>query len=167
MHIFITGYMGVGKTTIGKELSELLYIPFIDLDAFIEENTSSSIHQLFKTKGEQQFRKMERDALLALCDKKENYLIALGGGTMCHLDNHLDILQNGIAVYLYKPWSEIALNLNQLQNRPLIQKNNMTELEAIFRKREPFYELSQLKMPTNSTFEVKKLADTLKILTNR
>ena len=167
MHIFITGYMGVGKTTVGKELSKLMHIPFIDLDAFIEENTSSSIPQLFKTKGEQQFRKLERDALLTLCDKKENHLIALGGGTMCHLNNHLDILQNGIAVYLYKPWSEIALNLNELQNRPLVQQNNMTELEAIFRKREPFYELSQLKMPTNSTSDTKKLADTLKILTNR
>ena len=167
MHIFITGYMGVGKTTVGKELSKLMHIPFIDLDEFIEENTSSSIPQLFKTKGEQQFRKLERDALLTLCDKKENHLIALGGGTMCHLNNHLDILQNGIAVYLYKPWSEIALNLNELQNRPLVQQNNMTELEAIFRKREPFYELSQLKMPTNSTFDTEKLADTLKILTNR
>ncbi|MDB4161140.1 shikimate kinase [Bacteroidia bacterium] len=167
MHIFITGYMGVGKTTVGQKLSELLQVPFIDLDAFIEQNTSSSIPQLFKTKGEQQFRKLERDALLTLCNKKENHLIALGGGTMCHLNNHLDILQNGIAVYLYKPWSEIARNLNQLQNRPLIQKNNMTELEAIFRKRQPFYELSQLKMPTNSTFNTEKLADTLKILTNR
>ena len=167
MHIFITGYMGVGKTTVGKELSKLLQVPFIDLDAFIEENTSSSIPQLFDTKGEQHFRKLERDALLNLCDRKEKHLIALGGGTMCHLKNHLDILQNGIAVYLYKPWSEIALNLNLLQNRPLVKQNNMMALEAIFRKREPFYELSQLKMPMNSTFDTEKLADTLKILTNR
>lgn len=166
MHIFITGYMGVGKSTIGRELSTLLNLPFVDLDEYIVRQKGAPIKALFE-KGEDTFRHTEREHLLQLCKKKEQHIISLGGGTMCYLDNHLDILKNGIAIYLYKEWEDILTYLPNLQERPLVENNTTKQLEAIFRKREPFYELSQLKMPINTTFEVKKLANYLKILTNR
>jgi shikimate kinase len=168
MHIFLTGFMGVGKTSIGKELGTLTQLPFIDLDSHIEEITGKSISQLFKDEGEYRFRTIERDVLVELISKtKSKSIIALGGGTMTSSTNALDIIKNGICIYLYKPWEEIKDYLPKLTNRPLTESKSSEELESIFNKREAFYELSQLKMPINSTFTTKKLAQTLRLSTNR
>lgn len=167
MHIFITGYMGAGKTTVGKELSDILQLPFVDLDEYIAREVKKSISQIFAEEGEDAFRQYERQALLALCAKKERHIIALGGGTICYLNNHIAILQSGIAVYLYQPWETIATYLKELPKRPLVTQNSLAELEGIFRKREHFYEQSQLTIPINTTFEAKTLANYLKLLTNR
>ncbi|PCJ66467.1 MAG: hypothetical protein COA58_06730 [Bacteroidetes bacterium] len=168
MHIFLTGFMGVGKTTIGKELSVITHLPFIDLDEQITQITSKSIPELFKEKGEYEFRIIERNALLDILKiTKTKTIIALGGGTMASSTNAIDIIQNGVCVYLHKPWEEIAKTSSRLEGRPLIKQKSLSELESIFRKREAFYELSQLKMPINSGFTPLKLAQTLRLSTNR
>ena len=168
MHIFLTGFMGVGKTTIGKELAKLYSLPFVDLDQYIETEQGQSITSIFEQDGEAVFRKIEREALLQLIkNSTPNTIIALGGGTMASSSNHIDIIQNGVCIYLYLPWKEIEENIPNLKNRPLIESKTTAELKSLFDKREYFYALSQLKMPINSTFTAKKLAQTLRLSTNR
>ena len=167
MHIFLTGYMGVGKTTIGGEISEVLHLPFIDLDKSIEKQSEKTIAELFQTEGQEGFRQIEQKALLSAIAQKEQHVISLGGGTIAHLQNHEIILQNGVCIYLYKPWKEIEKDIKSLPNRPLTSSLSINELEALFIKREPFYELSQLKVPINKEFDSQKLAQKLRLSTNR
>jgi len=168
MLIFLTGFMGVGKTTIGKQVASLLGVPFIDLDQEIEILEQKSISAIFTENGEDYFRKVERALLENLIKtKKEPTIIALGGGTMCHLSNHLLILKNGIAVYLKKSWEEIEKELSLMQNRPKLSNRNTSEVYQLFKQREPIYALSQLETLANTSFDTKKLANRLKLLTNR
>ena len=160
--------MGVGKTTIGNQLAELLQVSFIDLDQHIEKKEKNSISDIFNQGGEEEFRLLERKHLLQLIKiTKEKTEIALGGGTICHLHNHINILQNGICIYLKSEWSAINENLKNLVDRPLIQQKSESELHALYLKRVPFYHLSQVETLTNTGFEAKKLAKSLKLLTNR
>lgn len=87
MKIALMGYMGSGKSTIGKLLSKKLNIKFIDLDVYITERLGMSISELFEAKGELFFRKKEREFLLELLDKKTSFILATGGGTPCYGDN--------------------------------------------------------------------------------
>ncbi|MDB9882379.1 shikimate kinase [Bacteroidia bacterium] len=168
MHIFLTGFMGVGKTTIGRELATLSELPFLDLDDEITKHAGLSISSIFEQQGEYAFRQLERDTLLTILKKlKKPHVIALGGGTICSVTNYTEILNNGRCVYLYKPWEELREMLKILSDRPLALHSSVEELEDIFVKREPFYELSQLKMPINTMFSTQKLAQKLRLLTFR
>lgn len=167
MHIFLTGYMGVGKTTIGLQLSKILGLDFYDLDQEISNHTGKSIPEIFNDKGEDYFREIEKDTLIKLNAKKNTCIVALGGGTMSDTESRYLVLQNSICIYLQKPWLEIEKNLSKLKNRPLIKQKSPTELKAIFNKRRLIYEQSQLKMPINTEFQTQKLANYLKLLTNR
>ena len=167
MHFFLTGFMGVGKTTIGLQLSELFELDFIDLDQEIINQTGLSISEIFNNNGEDYFRVIEKDVLNKLNLQSESSIIALGGGTICDHENRKLILQNNICIYLYKSWEEIEKSLPKLKNRPLIYKNSPSKLRVLYNKRQSTYELSQLKMPINTVFETQKLANYLKLLTNR
>jgi shikimate kinase len=167
MHIYLTGFMGVGKTTIGRKLSLLLDLPFIDLDEYIEEETGNNISQIFLQEGEAAFRLKEKNTLKSIISNREMHIIALGGGTMATVENSTLITHNGICIYLYKPWAEIALGIKSLKNRPIAAGLSLDELEAVYHKREPFYELSQVRMPLNTAFTPEKLADFLRLSTNR
>ncbi len=167
MHIFLNGFMGVGKSTIGKDLSQILDLPFIDLDNYIEQQEGRSIPDIFQKESEAGFRFIEQKHLLSLLTLKDRHIIALGGGTMSSLKNHLIILQNGVCIYLYKPWEEIATYIKNMEGRPLASTLSLAELEVIFHQRAYFYELCQLKTPVNTTFTAQKLASYLKLSTNR
>lgn len=167
MHLFLTGFMGVGKTTIGKQLSDLLDFTFIDLDAHIEQKEKKSISSIFLEDGEAYFRTSERECIEDLLDLRGNYVIALGGGSLQNSDIANQIFKSGVCIYLYKPWADLAIRLSELTNRPLLEQKSIVELELLFQSRAPLYEQSQLKVPIDSTFTLKKLAQTLRLSTNR
>jgi shikimate kinase len=167
MHLFLTGFMGVGKTTIGKQLSDLLDFSFVDLDAHIEQKEKKTISSIFLEDGEAYFRTKERECIEDLLDQRGNYVIALGGGSLQNRDVAQQIFKSGICIYLYKPWADLAIQLSKLTNRPLLEQKSMVELELLFESRASLYELSQLKVPINSTFTLEKLAQTLRLSTNR
>src|SRR5690606_31864596 len=99
--IVLVGYMGSGKTTIGKKLSKIINYEFIDLDAFIEEKENLTINEIFKTKGEIYFRKIEHLYFIDIINQSSNFILSLGGGTPCYANNHLKLKRSDItSIYL-------------------------------------------------------------------
>ena len=91
MRIALVGYMGSGKSTVGKLLSERMSIPFIDLDKVIETREGKTIAALFGEKGETYFRQLESNALIEILSQNTPFILATGGGTPCFLD-HMHLL---------------------------------------------------------------------------
>ena len=148
MKIFLLGFMGSGKSHVGKQLAERIGVDFIDLDHWIEEQEGESIAHIFKTKGEIAFRERERDALHEMA-AKENMVIACGGGTPCFFDNMEWMNQQGITIYLETPVEILAQRLiPQQAQRPLLQNLNEPELQHFITlklaERKPFYEQAQV-----------------------
>lgn len=150
--IILVGYMAVGKSTIGKILSEKMKIKCIDLDELIESNEKLSIADIFKDKGEIYFRKLEHLEFKKLIDKDENLIISTGGGTPCYSNNHL--LLNGdnvVSIYLK---ASIELIFERLENnkseRPLVANQSEEELKEFIAKnlfdRSYFYNQATYKL---------------------
>ena len=127
--VFLVGYMGVGKTTIGKLLSAELGVEFIDLDKYIENRYRKSISELFELKGEDGFRKIEREMLREIATF-QNVLISTGGGTPCFFDNMELMNKQGITVYIKASEDELSARLLASKNsRPLIRNKSPEELK--------------------------------------
>lgn len=144
MKVFLIGYMGCGKSTLGRKLSEQLSIPFVDLDKYIEQKYFKSIPQIFAEEGETEFRKKEQKALKEVADF-DRVIVATGGGAPCFFDNMELMNQAGLCVFLDVPTAELADRLSQSKTeRPLIQGKSKDELLAFIENamavRRPFYE---------------------------
>ncbi len=130
MRIFLIGFMGCGKSTIGKQLAESLDYNFTDLDSYIEQKTSKSIKEIFSENDEVYFRELEKDFLQEVI-QKENIIISTGGGTPCFHNNMELILQNGVSIYLEMNVGNLAKRLcDEKQNRPLINNISCNKLEG-------------------------------------
>ncbi len=110
MIIFLTGFMGSGKSHIGRELAPLMGFEHIDLDRWLEEQEGCSVKNIFEEKGEHYFRELERKFLEAL-DKERNLVISTGGGAPCFFNNMEIMNQKGLTVYLNR---SKASNMEQL-----------------------------------------------------
>ena len=143
VRIIIIGYMGAGKTTLGKALSKELGIPFYDLDWYIESRMRRTVEQIFAENGEEGFRKIEYNMLHEVAEF-EDVIISCGGGTPCFFDN-MDYLNcQGETIYL-KATPEVLLGHLKMGKvvRPLLkgksQEEMKTFIEEQLEKREPFY----------------------------
>lgn len=138
------GFMGSGKSFVGKRLAGALSVPFYDLDEYIEEKENSSISQIFEEKGEDYFRLLERKCLRDF-EHTKDAVIACGGGTPCFFDNLEWLNKHGLTIYLQTPISILLGRLQKdLNNRPLLkQKKSKEELskyiEEKVRERSIFY----------------------------
>lgn len=141
--IILIGYMGSGKTTVGKALSKETGMMFYDLDWYIESRMRKTVAQIFAEKGEEGFRKIEHNMLHEVAEF-ENVIISCGGGTPCFFDNIDYINQQGEVVYL-KATPEVLYRhlLMGKVERPLIKNKTPEELVAYITeqvaKREEFY----------------------------
>jgi len=148
MKIYLIGYMGSGKSTIGKLLSDQLKLDFIDLDKYIEHETGKSITEIFAQNGEAGFRVMEHDYLKKVVTK-DNMVVSLGGGTPC-FHNNIDLInKNGTSVYLDVDLDVLTKRLSKEKNdRPLIKNLNDTELKSFIErnleKRETIYKQASI-----------------------
>ena len=128
--LFLVGYMGAGKTTLGKVLAKHLGLLFIDLDAYIENRYCKTISALFAEKGEEAFRRIEQQMLHEV-GEFEQVLVSTGGGTPCFFDNMQYINTQGRSVYLRVSVEELAARLLQSRKqRPLIADKTQEELKA-------------------------------------
>ena len=142
--IFLIGFMGAGKTTIGKELASQMKLSFVDLDLFIENRYRKTIPQIFAEKGEEAFRDMEQKALHEVAEF-EDVVIATGGGTPCFHQNMLFMNEKGTTVYLNVSIDKLIKRITLHQNtRPVLKGRSTGELklfvEETIAKRSPFYE---------------------------
>lgn len=123
--IYLTGFMGTGKSVVGKELARLLRRPFVDLDLSIESAAGSSVASLFARRGEAAFRKLERKALLRAA-KRQGVVVALGGGTL--LDpRHRAVVAKGLLVNLSCSRAELVRRLRpERASRPLLAGGSLS-----------------------------------------
>ena len=153
---FLIGYMGSGKTTVGKRLAKKLNLQFIDMDLFIENRYHKTISALFEEKGEAGFREIERNALHEVIDF-ENVVISTGGGVPCFFDNMEVMNQAGTTIYLKVSVKELVKRLRTgKQQRPLLKEKNqeeMTDFIAVnIEKREKFYNKANFIFETDDVF---------------
>lgn len=136
MKIVLIGYMGSGKSTIGKEVAKNVGIPFYDLDKIIEDREEDTVKNIFKRKGEIYFRKKESIVFRDFIQNNDTFILALGGGTPCYANNH-EVLKNEDIVSFYLKGSIKTLS-NRLEdekkNRPLIASLSKDELDDYIRK---------------------------------
>ena len=141
--IILIGFMGSGKTTLGRALAKALGLTFIDLDNYIELRHCKSINQIFAERGEEGFRNIERNLLHEVCEF-EDVIISSGGGTPCFFDNIDYMNAQGTTIYLQVPNDRLLTRLKIARSRrPLLKDKNDEEIEQFIaeqmQRREPFY----------------------------
>ena len=149
IRIFLTGYMGAGKTTLGKAFARELHLQFIDLDWYIEERFHRTISQLFAERGEEGFRLLERNMLHEV-GEFEDVVISVGGGTPCFFDNITYMNRQGQTVFL-DVHPDVLYNRLKIatQQRPILQGKTDEELRAFIagalQQRVPYYSQAQYR----------------------
>jgi len=133
-----------GKSTIANYISEKTNLYKIDLDEEIEKYCESSIIDIFNTKGEIYFRKIESLILKKIILEKKNYILSTGGGSPCHNNNLNIILKNGISIFINTPISTIVERIIRNTNRPMFKnKNNIrSKINELYQARLCFYNQS-------------------------
>lgn len=166
--IFLIGYMGAGKTTVGRILARRMNLSFIDLDCYIENRYQKSVSRLFADKGEDGFRKIEYTLLHEVAEF-EDVLVSTGGGAPCFFDNMAFMKEKGTVVYLNVSVGELARRLELCKHtRPLLKDKTREELhdfitEAL-RNREVYYNQATIIFNAEQMgddADVKKIAEEL------
>ena len=144
--IYLLGFMGSGKTTVGELLGRELGWPFIDLDAVIEAGQGTTIREIFEQQGEPFFRQIER-AVLAEVSKTEPAVIALGGGTFVQKPN-LEFIRmtRGATIWLDCPIEELRRRCAGMNNRPLFR--DPVSFAQLLEQRLPYYRLAEYRVST-------------------
>ena len=156
MNIIILGYMGSGKSVIGRELSLKVNKKFIDLDSYIEEKEKDSISNIFQNNGDLYFRKQESKYLKEILSNNTDLVLSVGGGTPCYFDN-IDMMISNKNISFYLKNSNIQLTsrlFNEKSKRPLISNISSKEklLEFVSKhlfEREVFYNSATHKIDCN------------------
>ena len=149
--------MGSGKSYTGRQLASLLDRPFHDLDELIEHKAEKTIKRIFEEDGEDQFRQLEHESLLATLQLPVS-VIATGGGTPCFHDNMEWMNKHGLTIYLKTPTAILSERLaEQREHRPLLRSLSDDELrhyiEELVTKRSSFYEMAHVIFETRQVNE--------------
>jgi shikimate kinase len=147
--IFLIGFMGSGKSTLGKKLANKLNKSFFDLDEEIEKHEGKTVAAIFEQHSEVYFRKLEKEQLNKITAENNDFVMALGGGTPCFYDNMDFINKNGQSIYLkYNSGVLLSRLINAKSERPLIKdktENQLTNfIEEKLAQREKYYAKSKV-----------------------
>lgn len=138
-HVFLIGFMGAGKSTVGRRLAVRLGLPFIDLDARIEQDAGCSIVEIFDAEGEQRFRDREREALAAVAEEPAS-VVACGGGIVLADENRRLLNDTGRVVYLKVSAGEALARIGDTTGRPLLERGDAGAMAAtLLAARETLY----------------------------
>jgi shikimate kinase len=171
IRIFLVGYMGAGKTTLGKVLARRMNLSYIDTDRFIENRYHKKVCDIFASEGEKQFRNIEYRMLCEVAEI-ENVVISTGGGLPCFQDSMTIMNRAGTTVYLEAPVEELATRLKASKTiRPVLQNRSGEELVHFIKesldKRRPFYEQAGICFNAERMYTergVEALAEQLELL---
>jgi shikimate kinase len=143
--VALVGFMGVGKTSVGRELAVMLDRPFLDTDVVVQERTGQTVPELF-AKGEPHFRRAELEAVQHVLTLPP-CVLALGGGAFTQPEAATLLLERALVVHLYTPWSSLVPALPELaRGRPLLRDRPVWEVEDLFLRRSAVYRRAHLRI---------------------
>ncbi len=155
--IFLTGFMGSGKSTIGPILANTLGYDFADVDRLIEQKANARVVQIFERDGEEEFRRLEREALEAIT-ARDHCVVSLGGGTIANESNFSLIRESGIIIYLRLEPDQIYQRVHHRPDRPLLWDGAGNLLSAdqlqerikqLLNDRERYYDQADIIVPSD------------------
>lgn len=135
--IYLVGFMGCGKSAIGRKLSYFLKMPYYDMDNEIVRQQGMSIPEIFEKYGEERFREMETEFLQNFRD--EACIIATGGGVSMKEENRRIMRRTGLVLFLDATFEDIYMRIRHDKNRPIVQRSSKEELHELFLYRRKFY----------------------------
>ena len=139
-HIFLVGPMGVGKTSVGRQLAGLLHRPFVDVDAEIESRCGADIQWIFDMEGEAGFRKRETKVLSDIVASSASSVIATGGGVVMIKENRKILQSSGQVIYLSVSKEQLYERMRRDKSRPLLQVGNREKvIDDLIELRDPLY----------------------------
>jgi|Deesub1362A_J573_1020465.scaffolds.fasta_scaffold00023_80 shikimate kinase len=166
-NIVLTGFMGAGKTSVGKKLSEKTGMKVIDTDDKIEEDTGMSIPDIFEKMGEIKFRELEKKAVEEV-SKLSNHIIITGGGVVLNKENMDNLKKNGTIVYLYADPAVIYERIKNETHRPLLRvKDPKKKIKELMEYRAPFYANHDIKIDTSNLTVDEVVDEILKALKDK
>ena len=151
-NIVLVGFMGTGKTVVGRRLSKLLEREFLESDDMIEKKEGVSIKEIFEKKGEPYFRKLEKDVVRE-ASKKKGVIISLGGGAVIDSENLANLKKNGVLICLQASPEVILKRTKNLKTRPLLNVPDP--------KRAPYYKKVDHSINTDD-LSVEEVAESIK-----
>lgn len=148
-NIVLLGFMGTGKTAVGKILAQKLSLKFVDLDNLIEQEMGMSVSDIFFNFGEPYFREREKEMVRRISHKK-NLVIATGGGVVLDDENIENLRRHGILITLMASVEEIYRRISQTKNRPLLDVPYPEKtIKEMLELRQPRYELADFTVNTS------------------
>ena len=163
MRVFLTGFMGAGKTTVGRLLALRLGVPFVDLDTEIEARAGVSVREIFEREGEPRFRAWERETLRQAIGAAD-VVVACGGGTLLQAENLALARAHGVLVWLNPPFAVIARRIGGRgkKNRPLF-RDEAQALE-LYRQRLPLYRQADVVVDVGDAERAEEVAARIELL---
>jgi shikimate kinase len=146
-NVILIGFMGTGKSTVGKLLAQRLGWGYTDVDEWIEKQMNMTIRELFQSHGEPAFRSMESKALSELL-AADNQIVATGGGAVLLESNRTCMLANGLVVALTANPETIISRVSRDQNRPLLQGNLQERVYTLLEQRKDVYDFAEVAIDT-------------------
>jgi len=167
-HIFLTGFMGAGKSKIGRLLAEKLSYPFYDSDKLIEQDAGKSVKEIFDQDGENFFRGLESHEVKNLCAQKDPSVIALGGGALNNPENFKLVQMHGISVYIKSSPVSIYERVKHSKKRPLLNIEEgenfedllLEKIKQLLEKREKIYQKADIVFNRDG-LELENIVDVL------
>lgn len=150
MLIALIGFMGSGKSTVGRELARKMAYPFVDTDEEIERKAKKSIPEIFEEHGEKYFRRLEEEVLSEIIENNEEMVISTGGGIVLSERNRRILREKTITILLQAGVEELYNRLKDETNRPLLAvENPQEEIKRLLEEREEYYNTADIKVNTD------------------
>lgn len=162
--IVLVGIMGAGKTSIGRKLAEKLKMPFIDIDAEIEKREGQSVSSMFETKGEEYFRRKEKEVIGEFLGA-EPYIIAPGGGAFMNNETRRLIKDLAISIWLRAELDILVERVSRRNTRPLLEKGDKREImKKLMDERYPVYKEADIIVDSTDSPHEAVIRDIIKKL---
>ncbi len=163
--IYLVGFMGSGKSVIGRRLSYTLKIPYYDMDREIVRQQGMTIPEIFEKYGEEYFRKLETEFLQNF--RNEACIISTGGGVAMNEENRKIMRKTGLVFFLDADFEAIYKRIKNDKNRPIVQKSTKVELEQLFYNRRKYYRAAGHIRVLTETRSIRQIVEYIAFQVNR